>query len=194
MNARAARVLTLPVVSEPVAAHPAVERRDYGDGVLVLFPFGAPVSLRRAEPADAAPVHALLEQHVAEGRVLPRSLGQIYRTIRDFVIAVQDDAVVGSASLRIHSAGLAEVAALAVAPACQGRGVGRRMVETLVDEARALGIARVFALTLEDGFFHRLGFRTGSVAEFPEKLAADCSGCAKRTHCVEICVVRDLAT
>jgi len=81
---------------------------------------------------------------------------------------------------------------LAVEERCQGRGIGRHLVDALLDEARSLGLRRVFALTLQEGFFHRMGFRTTSVAEFPDKIALDCSGCAKRATCAEVAVVLDL--
>mgnify|MGYP006198549775 CR=1 FL=1 len=73
-----------------------------------------------------------------------------------------------------------------------GSGIGRRLVETLVHDAGMLGLRRVFALTLQDGFFHRLGFETTVVSEFPEKVAADCSTCARRATCTEIAVARNV--
>jgi N-acetylglutamate synthase-like GNAT family acetyltransferase len=50
----------------------------------------------------------------------------------------------------------------------------------------------VFALTLRDSFFHRLGFETLPISAFPEKIAADCTGCARRTACNEIAVALTL--
>lgn len=153
-----------------------------------LHPEPRPARLRRARPADAPRIHALLERHVATGVMLPRSLAQITRSIRDFVIAEQGGALVGCGALRIHSPQTAEIGALAVAEAVQTSGIGRRIVAALLADARALRIRRVFALTLQVGFFHRLGFETVDVRAFPEKVAADCAGCAKRTHCPEIAV------
>jgi amino-acid N-acetyltransferase len=161
------------------------------DGVVILYPFGR-VALRRAQPHDAPAIHALLETWVRAGSLLPRTLGQVYRSIRDFVVAVEADTIVGCAALRVYSGKLGEVAALAVAREWHGRGVGRRIVEALVEEANGLGMEQVFALTLEAGFFQRLGFRTTPIADFPEKIAQDCRTCAKRNACVEIAVVRDL--
>jgi amino-acid N-acetyltransferase len=176
----------LPVLADVVRS--AVEREREARPLIALVPDASTLFFRRAEPSDAAAIHALQQAFVARGLLLPRSIEQIYRTIRDFVVAEQDGQVVGSASLRIYSAELAEVGALAVAEDVQGTGVGRRLVETLLHDARVLGLRRVFALTLQDGFFHRLGFRTTLVAEFPAKIAADCSGCDRRDRCDEIAV------
>jgi amino-acid N-acetyltransferase len=148
--------------------------------------------VRRAEPADAQELHALLEQFVRPGMLLPRTLKQVYHSIRDFIVVVDRGRIVGAGALKIYSATIAEIGALAVAEDQQGTGLGGRVVETLVHDARALGLQRVFALTLRDRFFHRLGFTTVPIAEFPEKIAADCVGCERRSACNEIAVALTL--
>jgi amino-acid N-acetyltransferase len=152
----------------------------------------AALFIRRAEPSDAREIHELLETFVAHGQLLPRTLKQVYRAIRDFVVAIEDGRIVGCVALRIYSADVAEVGALAVLPGRHGTGVGRRLVDTIVHDAGMLGLRRVFALTLQDGFFHRLGFETTAISEFPEKVAADCSTCSRRATCSEIAVARTL--
>ncbi|HSJ24000.1 MAG TPA: GNAT family N-acetyltransferase [Longimicrobiales bacterium] len=148
--------------------------------------------VRRAEPADAQELHELLEQFVAPGMLIPRTLKQVYQSIRDFIVVVDRGRIAGAGALRIYSAELAEIGALAVAEDRQGTGLGGRIVETLVHDARALGLHRVFALTLRDRFFHRLGFETVPIGTFPEKVAADCAGCARRAACNEIAVAMTL--
>jgi amino-acid N-acetyltransferase len=160
---------------------------------LAIVPDGSALYLRRAEPGDAREIHALLERFVAHGQLLPRTLKQVYRTIRDFVVAIEEDRIVGCGALRIYSADVAEIGALAVASDRQGSGIGRRVVDALVHDARLLGLRRVFALTTSDAFFHRSGFETTVVAEFPEKVAADCTGCTRRATCNEIAVAITLA-
>jgi amino-acid N-acetyltransferase len=150
------------------------------------------IFVRRAEPADAQELHALLENFVQPGMLLPRTLKHVYQTIRDFIVVVDGGRIVGAGALRIYSATTAEIGALAVAEDHQGTGLGARMVQTLVHDARALGLQRVFALTLRDRFFHRLGFATVPIAEFPEKIAEDCVGCARRSACNEIAVAMTL--
>lgn len=180
----------LPLLDEAVKLRLETRRAQRTVSVLQLHEHRAPVRLRRAEPVDAPAIHALLEQYVADGVMLPRTLEQIYRVIRDFVIAEEHGAIVGCGALRIYNQRLAEVGALAVAPAVQGKGVGRRVVETLVEDARALGIEKVFALTMQVEFFDRVGFGVVAVTEFPEKVAGDCASCARRTQCPETAVAR----
>ena len=53
---------------------------------------------------------------------------------------------------------LAEVRTLAASDAWRGKGVGHLLVERLLEEARALGVSRVFCLTFEVDFFKKHGF------------------------------------
>jgi amino-acid N-acetyltransferase len=151
------------------------------------------VVLRRATDGDVDVVFELLDGYVRQGLVLPRTRTHVASMIHDFVVAWDGVDIVGCAALRRYSPLLAEVGGLAVAAHWQGQGIGRLLVEALIEEAIASDCTRVFALTLQEAFFHRLGFRTTLVTEFPEKLARDCAVCARREHCIEICVVRDLA-
>ena len=151
------------------------------------------VVVRRAVLADVEAMHALQSEFVANRILLARSVEQIRATIDHYMVAEADGVIVATGMLKQYSADLAEVCALAVAPAYQKHDLGRRIVQALVDEARTLGIQRVIALTLQDGFFHRLGFTTTALSRLPEKVAADCKACPKRHACDEIAVVRELA-
>ncbi|MBW3554162.1 MAG: GNAT family N-acetyltransferase [Gemmatimonadetes bacterium] len=149
--------------------------------------------IRVAVPADMAEVGWLINGFARRGLMLPKTPEQLNRSFREFLVARGEGGrLLGCVALRVFTPGLAEVSALAVAPEAHGRGLGRRLVETLIDEARSLGLATLFALTLEEGFFHRLGFRTVARELFPEKIAADCAGCDRRTHCREIAVAREI--
>ncbi len=150
------------------------------------------IALRRARLDDVGRMATLLDEYARRGLVLPRPIGVLFRHVREFVVATASDEVVGCGALRVYSPVLAEIGALAVAERCQGRRVGRCIVEALVGEARSLGTRRVFALTLQEPFFHRLGFRTVPMSEVPEKIAADRDEGIDRAACMKITVVRDL--
>src|SRR3954469_15494681 len=93
------------------------------------------ITMRRATPKDAAGIHALTEQFVGDGLLLPRTQEQVNRTIRDYVIAIENGKVVACGALRIYSSASAEVGALAVSSECQGMGLGRHIVAALVEDA-----------------------------------------------------------
>src|SRR2546428_610527 len=88
---------------------------------------------------------------------------------------------------------LAEIKSLAEDEGCQGHGHGLRIVLACIDEADALDLRQVFALTYKPDFFARLGFRVVDKATLPHKVWNECIRCPKFVGCGEIAVVRDLA-
>jgi amino-acid N-acetyltransferase len=160
-----------------------------------LPPFdpSAPVYVRPARITDMLQVEPMINGFAAQNLMLPKTREQLVRLFREFVVAVDDHGrVVGCGGLRIFSPTLAEVISLAVDPATQGMGLGGRMVQRLVEDAETLGITTVFALTLRDGFFHRLGFRTVPKEMFPAKVWSDCRSCPKLHACDEIAVMKEV--
>jgi RNA 3'-terminal phosphate cyclase (ATP) len=153
---------------------------------------GAPI-LRKARAADGPAIQALLAHFAARGELLHRTLNEVYQHLRDFVVCEADGQIVGVCALWLYWEDLAEVRSLAVHEAYGGRGVGTTLVQACLDEAAALGIKRVFALTYRPGFFERLGFRTLDKRELPQKIWKDCIRCAKFTCCDEVALIREVA-
>ena len=142
--------------------------------------------IRKAILQDARQIHQLLMVYVKDGLVLSRSLMDIFESIRDFYVFVEDDRVVGVAALNICWQDLAEVRSLVVHEDVAGRGIGSRLVEACLSEARQLGIGRVFALTYQQSFFEKLGFEVIEKSELPQKIWSDCIKCVKFPDCDEI--------
>lgn len=148
------------------------------------------------EPArlsDADDIHRLVTFWADRGDMLHRPIGEIFEAIRDFKVARLGGEVVGCGSLHIMGSDLAEVRSLAVAESVQGKGVGAAVVAACIDDARAFGLERVFALTYRPGFFEKVGFRLANVMEFPQKVWNECVRCPFFTNCKEVAVVMDLA-
>src|SRR5437879_13258543 len=82
--------------------------------------------LRKARTADVLAMQRLINGFADQGAMLHRSLSELYENIRDFFVVVEGDEVVGCAALRVSWKDLAELKSLAVTPAAQGRGYGRR--------------------------------------------------------------------
>mgnify|MGYP000847481815 CR=1 FL=1 len=142
--------------------------------------------IRKARMADAKAIHKLLLTYAQQGLMLSRSLADIYEGIRDFYVFEVDEQVVGTVCLHICWSDLAEVRSLAVDAAREGRGIGRKLVDACLDEARGLGIQRVFALTYKPVFFGKLGFHEIEKSELPHKIWSDCIKCPKFPECDEI--------
>lgn len=153
------------------------------------------ITIRPARLADAPAIEALVNLYAAKGLMLPKSLVQVYETLREFVVAVDESGtLLGCGALRLMWHDLAEVRSLAVSEQAQGMGIGRRIVEALLAEAESMGLSRVFALTYQELFFEKLGFSVCSKDIFPQKVWADCQACPKRHACDEIAVLRRIGT
>lgn len=136
---------------------------------------------------------ALVNAYARRGDLLPRSAESIAATLDDWVIGKSGDAVIACGSLLPYSAELAEVRSLAVADAAQGTGLGRKVVEALIDEARTRGIPTLFALTRAVPFFLRMGFTVTEKEFFPQKVWNDCSICPLKDACDETAVVLSIS-
>ena len=152
-----------------------------------------PYTVIKAEISDAQAIHDVVNVFAQRGDMLPRTMGEVYENIRDFFVARDDDgAFLGCVALHIVWSDLAEVKSLAVSPDVQARGVGSALVEATVDEARRIGLERVFALTYRPTFFERLEFVQADVMTLPRKVWNECYRCPKFPSCNEIALVRDL--
>lgn len=148
------------------------------------------ITIRKARIEDAPAIAELINHYALQGLMLPKSLLQVYEQLREFVVAEDEDGtIVGCGALRLMWHDLAEIRSLAVAESAQGQGVGRRIVEALLDEARELQLARVFALTYQVSFFERLGFQVVPMHIFPQKVWLDCKMCPKRNRCDEVAML-----
>ena len=150
--------------------------------------------IRKATLQDVHDIHRLVEHYAAQDLMLHRSVDEIVETIRDFSIAEREEKITGCAALHVYGPDLAEIKSLAVDEACQLQGWGANLVRACFDEAAALGIQRVFALTYQTPFFEKLGFRLVDKQEMPEKIWGDCVYCHKFDDCDETCVAIDIAT
>ncbi len=150
------------------------------------------VVVEKARAADAADIHAVVTYFADRGEMLHRPLNEVYENLRDFYVARVDGEFAGCVALHLWWADLAEIKSLAVREDRQLKGIGFRLVSACLEEARRLGLAKVFALTYKPGFFEKLGFSVADVMEFPRKVWNECYRCPKFANCNEIAVGIDL--
>ncbi len=151
--------------------------------------------LRKANIQDVPSIHSLLLRFSSQGLLLPRSYNELYSHLRDFFVlaGTQDACIHGCCALTITWQNLAEIRSLIVEASWQGQGWGRRLVDTCLSEALTLGIYRVFTLTYKTDFFSRMGFRTVSKDDLPQKVWADCLHCPKFPDCCdEVAMILEL--
>lgn len=143
--------------------------------------------IRKARIDDVKPMHALLATYAARGLLLGRSLSDMYSQLRDFIVAEDEAAreIVGACSLRITWDDIAEIRSLAVREDRFGQDLGTAMVRACIDEARSLGLKRVFVLTYVPDFFRKFGFAPVDKSVLPHKVWSDCIKCPKFPDCDE---------
>ncbi|MGI5901383.1 MAG: N-acetyltransferase [Desulfitobacteriia bacterium] len=150
------------------------------------------VNYRYARLSDVEEILELINSFAAKGIMLPRSRSSLYESIREFVVAISQGKIIGTGSLHIVWNDLAEIRTLAIDERYQGQGVGRKIVEILLEEAVELQCPRVFTLTYQVDFFQRLGFRLVNKEDMPHKVWKECINCVKFPNCDENAMVLDL--
>ncbi len=151
-----------------------------------------PPRIRAATITDVPAIHDLLETYASKGNLLPRSMNEIYRHLRDFFVIEVSGRIAAIGALEIFTEDLGEVRSLVVADEFERRGLGRLMVQRIVAEARQIGLRRLMALTYVPEFFHKLGFQTVGIDTLPEKVWGVCVKCYKYNNCDETAVVLEL--
>jgi amino-acid N-acetyltransferase len=150
------------------------------------------LEIRKASLTDITALLELINAYAAKGIMLPRTEFEMAENIRDFLVAFDGGQLVGCGALHFYTATSGEVRSLAVDPAVKTKGIGRALVETLEEEARAQELHSIFAFTYVPGFFGKLGFEEVDRGELPLKAWKDCLRCPKFQACDEIAVLKRL--
>lgn len=142
--------------------------------------------IRKAKLSDSEAIHKLVNHYAKKGLMLPRSRSSIYENIRNYSVMVIEGEVIGIGALSILWTDLAEVRTLAVRESFSGQGIGKKLVEYFLEEAKELGIKKVFTLTYQIEFFEKCGFNVISKEHMPHKIWKDCLNCPKFPNCDEV--------
>ena len=150
----------------------------------------ADIKVDRARVGDASSVHRLISRFADKGEVLPRALSEIYDGIRDYFVVRQGGRLVACAALHVTWVDLAEIRSLAVDEEEQKQRIGSLLVQACIDEAKELGIRKIFCLVRKPAFFERHGFQLIDKMELPQKVWAECYRCPKFPNCDEVALIR----
>ncbi|TDA69794.1 MAG: N-acetyltransferase [Clostridia bacterium] len=148
---------------------------------------------RKATMADVPHIHRLINHYAQQGLMLRRPLMRLYESVRDFAVAEDGGAIMGTGGLHMLWHDLAEIRSLSVHPDRVGQGIGRGLVEFMLAEAQGLAVPRVFAFTYKPGFFAKCGFAVVKKEILPQKVWKECVYCDKFHDCDEIAVINYLS-
>ncbi len=151
------------------------------------------ITCRKAVLNDVEALYDLIQGYAEKGIMLPRSREALTKHIESFIVAEDEGRLIGCGSLFRLGPDLVEIRSLGMAEGYKGAGLGTRLVDALLDEARRMGVPKVMALTYAEAFFRKNGFEVVEKEIFPEKVWTDCVHCAKQHCCDEIAMLRTLA-
>ena len=144
-----------------------------------------PYEVEKAKIGDATEIQHLINDFAGRGEMLARPLSEIYENIRDYYVVRQHGSVAACVALHINWEDLAEIKSLAVKEEFQKQGIGEKLVDACLKEAREIGIQTVFCLTYTVAFFQKCGFSIVDKAELPHKVWGECYSCPKFPNCDE---------
>ena len=164
------------------------------------------IVVQKAQIRDVEEILELVNGFAASNLMLPRGPQYVYENIRDFVIASDKNVpvysmtetrevlhlLVACGSLHVLWDDIAEIRALAIHPDYQHLGLGSKLVEFMKEEAKQLGIRRLFTFTLTEEFFQTLGFKRQKRNDLPPKVWGECSRCPKYFKCDEVGMVLEI--
>jgi amino-acid N-acetyltransferase len=137
------------------------------------------MKIRTAEPDDLPAVEKLLISSDLPFDGVPENFGS-------FVVAEEKDAIVGAIGLELFDSA-ALLRSAVVSPGQRGTGVGRRLVEQILELAERSGVNDIYLLTTTaEDYFPRFGFRRTTRAAVPDavKSSAEFRGACPDTAVV----------
>lgn len=141
------------------------------------------IIVRPAEFADAEQISAIIKKYPEE--LLQRSIGDIVQNIDRVLVCEREGKVVGTCAWQImpeigipHKPSV-EIKSLAVLAEYRGHGIGKALVQKVIDHIKLLHPKQIIALTFHPAFFEKLGFTETPKSELMHKIYSGCINCVK---------------
>jgi amino-acid N-acetyltransferase len=152
------------------------------------------LNIRPARVGDVPAIQTLIRTFADRKLMIRRSLGELYESIREFLVATDEEGkVIGCVAVHVFWEDLAELKCLAVTQEAHGKGVGRALVEACWGAAREMEIKTVFTLTYVPDFFEKCSYHRIDKADLPHKIWNECVRCPLFPSCTEVALVRSVS-
>jgi amino-acid N-acetyltransferase len=148
--------------------------------------------IRKAKIQDIKSIQKLINTFAKQDLMLPRSLNELYESLRDFWVIEENKKIVGCCALHVSWDDLSEIKSLAVAKTKQKKGLGKELILACLSEAKQIGAKKIFVLTYKPDFFKKFGFKRVRNSDLPHKVWAECINCCKFPNCQEIALLKIL--
>lgn len=150
------------------------------------------LNIRKASVDDVDAILKLVNYYAEKELLLRKSAFKVYTKLQTFYIAETEKKVVGCVSLVVLWEDLAEICSLAVDEQYLRRGIGKKLVNKCIEQAKLLKVTKIIALTYKDKFFEKIGFHFVDKNIFPRKLMWECLECPKLDECDELAYLMNL--
>lgn len=143
-------------------------------------------TIRKANADDVDVIFTLVNKMAASGLMLPRTKYKIVTTLMSFLVAENPEGrVIGCGAFIPLWTDMGEIMSLAVDDEYQGKGVGKDLVNALIEIGKKMKMPEVITLTYQVDFFRSMGFTIQDKDKFPRKLWRECLECSKLEQCDE---------
>jgi amino-acid N-acetyltransferase len=115
--------------------------------------------VRAAKTGDIKKIRKIVDAYTDERRLLFKATVTLFEAVQEFVVAELDGEVVGCGALHVLWEDLAEVRTVAVIEEMHGKGIGNQIMIKILENAKDIGVKKVFCLTFETKFFGSHGFK-----------------------------------
>jgi amino-acid N-acetyltransferase len=115
--------------------------------------------VRAAKTGDVKKIRKIVDAYTDERRLLFKATVTLFEAVQEFVVAELDGEVVGCGALHVLWEDLAEVRTVAVLEEMHGKGIGNQIMVKILENAKDIGVKKVFCLTFETKFFGSHGFK-----------------------------------
>ncbi|MBN2453096.1 MAG: N-acetyltransferase [Candidatus Omnitrophica bacterium] len=148
--------------------------------------------IRKATVQDVKKIQKLINFYAKRDKMLPRSLNELYDSVRNFFVYCEGKNIYGCCALDIDWEDLAEIKSLAVARSRVNNGIGGKLLHECLKDAKKLKIKKVFALTYVPEFFEKFGFSLIDKKDLPHKIWSECIKCVYFPDCNEIAMAKEI--
>jgi len=126
------------------------------------------IYVEKATLHDVSGIQSVLLSNKRDSQLYQRSRADIQRNLRDFLVSTDEKGkLLGCVAVHFHTPKIAEILSLAVAPGCQGRGIGPRLMEEAENTALDHHAEMIWLICEKPEYFQRLGFKQISRFKLP---------------------------
>lgn len=144
---------------------------DFGSGTMIYTNnYG---KIRPMIQTDIPSVLSVMRPFIQSGKLLPRTQEDLALALEDYIVYELDGGIHACASLHLYDDGQAEIAAVAVDEAYNHMGIGPKMIEQLISQAKVKNASSIFIMTTQAiDWFEKLGFTEDKIESLPEERRA----------------------